>query len=79
MAVYGVLKAGGAFLPIDPKHPVERRAYIPHDSGARVIVTQPHLVDSLPEHDGTIVVIFPDFGDRYLSTTLWHGWQKVPV
>jgi hypothetical protein len=28
---------------------------------------------------GTIVVIFPDFGDRYLSTNLWLGWQKTPV
>ncbi|HXJ35199.1 MAG TPA: PLP-dependent cysteine synthase family protein [Candidatus Eisenbacteria bacterium] len=27
---------------------------------------------------GTIVEIFPDFGDRYLSTNLWMGWQKLP-
>jgi cysteine synthase B len=26
---------------------------------------------------GTVVVIFPDFGDRYLSTNLWLGWQKL--
>jgi cysteine synthase B len=25
---------------------------------------------------GTIVTIFPDFGDRYLSTNLWIGWQS---
>jgi hypothetical protein len=24
-----------------------------------------------------IVVLFPDFGDRYLSTNLWIGWQKL--
>jgi cysteine synthase B len=25
--------------------------------------------------EGTFVVIFPDFGDRYLSTSLWYGWS----
>jgi S-sulfo-L-cysteine synthase (O-acetyl-L-serine-dependent) len=25
---------------------------------------------------GTIVTIFPDFGDKYLSTNLWIGWQQ---
>ncbi len=24
---------------------------------------------------GTVVTIFPDFGDRYLSTNLWVGWR----
>ena len=24
---------------------------------------------------GTIVTIFPDFGDKYLTTNLWVGWR----
>jgi cysteine synthase B len=28
-----------------------------------------------PGATATLVVIFPDFGDRYLSTNLWIGWQ----
>ncbi len=24
---------------------------------------------------GVVVAILPDFGDRYLSTNLWHGWR----
>ena len=26
--------------------------------------------------EGTVVTIFPDFGDKYLSTNLWIGWQE---
>lgn len=25
---------------------------------------------------GVVVVLFPDFGDRYLSTNLWLGWES---
>ncbi len=25
---------------------------------------------------GCIVIVFPDFGDKYLSTNLWIGWQE---
>ncbi|MGH9312549.1 MAG: PLP-dependent cysteine synthase family protein [Vicinamibacterales bacterium] len=28
--------------------------------------------------EGVVVTLFPDFGDRYLSTNLWIGWTKVP-
>jgi cysteine synthase B len=27
--------------------------------------------------EGTVVVLFPDFGDRYLSTNLWSGWARL--
>lgn len=26
--------------------------------------------------EGVVVLIFPDFGDRYLSTNLWAGWKE---
>jgi cysteine synthase B len=26
--------------------------------------------------EGAVVTIFPDFGDKYLSTNLWIGWQE---
>lgn len=35
----GILKAGGAFMPLDPKYPDDRISYILEDSGARFVVT----------------------------------------
>ncbi len=36
------------------------------------------LTVARPLSTATVVVIFPDFGDRYLSTNLWLGWQRLP-
>jgi amino acid adenylation domain-containing protein len=35
-----VLKAGGAYLPIDPHYPRERRSFILQDSGAEILLTE---------------------------------------
>ncbi|HEX8696157.1 MAG TPA: amino acid adenylation domain-containing protein, partial [Longimicrobium sp.] len=46
-ALLGVLKAGGAYLPLDPSYPPDRLRYMLEDSGARVLVTQRALRDRL--------------------------------
>ncbi|HXM55342.1 MAG TPA: amino acid adenylation domain-containing protein [Candidatus Dormibacteraeota bacterium] len=35
----GVLRAGGAYLPLDPSHPMERLAYMVRDAGALAVVS----------------------------------------
>ena len=42
-AVLGVLKAGGAYLPLDPGHPAERLAYILEDAAVPVLITTREL------------------------------------
>jgi lichenysin synthetase B len=46
VAILAILKSGGAYLPISPDDPPERIAYLLRDSGARVLVTMPHLAQS---------------------------------
>lgn len=39
IAMYSVLKAGGAYIPCDPEYPQERIEYILENSGAKYIIT----------------------------------------
>jgi amino acid adenylation domain-containing protein len=39
IGIYGVLKAGGCYVPLDPKAPQQRLSYVVRDSAAAVIVT----------------------------------------
>ncbi len=39
ITIFGVLKAGGAYLPIDPEYPQERVAFMLNDSSANLLLT----------------------------------------
>jgi len=47
-SLLAVLKAGGAYLPLDPAYPADRIAYMLRDSGARVLVAGPAPPEGLP-------------------------------
>ena len=42
--IFGIMKAGGAFIPCDPEYPTERIQLIAEDSGAPYVVTTQPLV-----------------------------------
>jgi amino acid adenylation domain-containing protein len=48
VAELGVLKAGGAWLPLDPQHPAERVAYQLSDADVSLVVTTSDLAGRLP-------------------------------
>src|SRR5580704_10584981 len=55
VAMLGVLKAGGAYLPLDPGFPPERVAFMLADSDTRVILTQQRLKNRLGDSRETVV------------------------
>ena len=57
VAVLGVLKAGGAYLPLDPDHPAERLVGMLRDSGATMLVTEQHLRGRLPGCPSLVVAL----------------------
>jgi cysteine synthase len=50
----------------------EEGILVGQSSGAAMFAT---LKTARKLHDGTLVTVFPDFGDKYLSTNLWVGWR----
>jgi len=44
----GILKAGAAYLPLDPAYPAERLAFFLNDARPRVLITQQTIAESLP-------------------------------
>jgi amino acid adenylation domain-containing protein len=55
VALLGVLKAGGACVPLDPDYPSERLSHILQDSGAPIVITQPELLSTVGETAAEIV------------------------
>ncbi len=49
VALLGVLKAGAAYVPLDPAYPRERLALMIEDTGMPVLLTEARLAASLPE------------------------------
>uniref|UniRef100_UPI0013DB290B non-ribosomal peptide synthase/polyketide synthase n=1 Tax=Pyxidicoccus caerfyrddinensis TaxID=2709663 RepID=UPI0013DB290B len=49
VGLLGILKAGGAWVPVDPLLPRERLAFMLEDSGASVLLTQSVLLERFPE------------------------------
>jgi amino acid adenylation domain-containing protein len=47
VAIYGAMKAGAAYVPLDPSAPPERVAFIVRDCGIRHLVTEPARADAL--------------------------------
>lgn len=60
IAVLGVQKSGGAYVPMDPIYPPQRIGYMIEDSQLDVIITQQLLVDSLPEHKARLILVDDD-------------------
>jgi amino acid adenylation domain-containing protein len=59
-AILGVLKAGGAFVPLDPATPQERLRVILEDIRSPVLLTQRHLAPRLSDLGVELIGVEPD-------------------
>ncbi len=57
VALLGILKAGAAYVPLDPAYPPERLAYMLEDANVRVMISQSRLAKIVPGYAGATLYI----------------------
>ena len=62
VAILGVLKAGAAYVPLDPSYPKHHLAFMLDDTKAEVLLTQSQLVEGLPVHHGRVMCLDAGWG-----------------
>ncbi|QRN99308.1 amino acid adenylation domain-containing protein [Archangium violaceum] len=76
VGLLGILKAGGAWVPLEPMYPAERLRYMVEDAAAPVLLTQRRLVEKLPEESSLAGarVVFLDTGWEEIAR---HGAERM--
>lgn len=52
VGILGILKAGAGYVPLDPTYPSDRLSFMLQDANIFVLLTESHLLDALPQHNG---------------------------
>ena len=61
VGLLAVLKAGGAYLPLNPEYPPERISFIIEDSHTRVVLTKSDLLARLPDTAARAICLDADW------------------
>ncbi len=57
IALYAILKAGGAWVPLDPEYPAERLVFLLEDTRVPVLLTQTGLLERLPASPARVLCL----------------------
>jgi amino acid adenylation domain-containing protein len=60
VALLGILKAGAAYVPLDPAYPRDRLTFMASDAGLRLLVTEDHLASLVPAPPGGLLLVDGD-------------------
>jgi amino acid adenylation domain-containing protein len=61
IALYGIIKSGAAYVPMDPTYPRDRLAFMLEDAQTPVLLTQAKLASTLPAHKAQVICLDGDW------------------
>ncbi|AFY59073.1 amino acid adenylation enzyme/thioester reductase family protein [Rivularia sp. PCC 7116] len=74
VGILGILKAGAAYIPIDPNYPQERLSHMLDDSDVSVLLTTENLLSGLPANKAKQICL-----DRDWESLISHQSQESPT
>jgi aspartate racemase len=78
VGLLGTLKAGGAYIPMDPAYPKARLALMVGDAKPPVLLTQQALLGVVPEFDGRVFCLDRDKSELTKESTENPGISQSP-
>lgn len=60
VGILGILKAGGAFMPLDPTYPKDRLSFMLQETDVPVILSQTHLLKQVNFRDADVICLDTD-------------------
>lgn len=77
--IFAILKAGFAYIPIDPEYPAERINYIMNDAKLELVITNTKTIDTLKEENKFHLIDSKYFAClEYLQKEKFESKQKRP-
>jgi amino acid adenylation domain-containing protein len=61
VALLGILKAGAAYVPLDPAYPRDRIQHVLDDAHVALVITQTNLLKQLPSTSAKTIALDPDW------------------
>jgi amino acid adenylation domain-containing protein len=84
-AIFGILKTGAAYVPVDPGAPVSRNAYILGDCQVKAVIIEECFVNDLASEWGAegaatrFLMLSQTGGGRYIKTMLEQAQARMPI
>src|SRR5262249_54030775 len=71
VSLMGILKAGAAYVPLDPGYPQERLSFMLKDADVQVLLTETHLTEGFATDQGSVICV-----DQEWKTISGHSTEN---